>query len=134
MHYKYDRGDHRRKHCWNRDSADFVEEQGHLVGKCPSTVTDAVAERLLNQAVAEPDPFAVRGRATAAWPRRLYAVYHGVVYEAVPTQPGTSYHGYPWRGRSGRGPLPTEVIEQLRIQAGAEGFSREFEGWLDEHS
>lgn len=134
MPYKYERGDHRTKHCWKRDQADFVQQQGHLVGKCPSSITDSVAETILNQAVAEPDPFLVPGRAAASWPKRLYGVHKGVIYEAVPTQPGKSYHGYPWRGRDGRGPLPTLVVERLRAMAEAEGYLKEFKSWLDEHS
>lgn len=134
MPYKYERGEHRRKHCWNRDYADFVEQHGHLVGKCPNTITDVVAQTVLNQAVAEPDPFFVPGRAADSWPKRLYGVYRGVIYEAVPTQPGKSYHGYPWRGRDGRGPLSSEVVERLRVLARAEGYLDEFESWLDEHS
>ena len=98
MQYKYERGDHRRKHCWTRGYADFIEEHGHLVGKCPSSITDALAERLLNQAVAEPDPFAIRGAPADSWPKRLYAVYRGVIYEAVPTQPGKSYHFFKQQG------------------------------------
>lgn len=134
MRYHYERGEHRRKHCWKRDHADFVVLHGHRVGKCPSTITDAVAEAVLNQAVAEPEPFVVPGRQADTWPKRLYGVYKGVIYEAVPTQPGKSYHGYPWRGRDGRGPLPTEVIERLRALAEDEGYFEAFESWLNEHS
>lgn len=134
MPYRYERGEHRRKHCWNRDYADFLEKDGHLVGKCPKGITDAIAETLLNQAIAEPDPFQIPGRVADLWPKRLYAVHKGVIYEAVPTQPGTSYHGYPWRGREGRSPLPVEVIERLRAMAEAEGYAEQFEHWLDEYS
>ena len=134
MPYRYERGEHRRKHCWNQDRADFVLQNGVLVGKCPKSITDAVAETVLNQAVAEPDPFAVPGRAGNPWPKRLYGVYKGVIYEAVPTQPGKSYHGYPWRGREGRGALPTEVVVQLRALADAEGYLKDFEAWLDQYS
>jgi hypothetical protein len=116
-----------------QDRADFVQQHGGLVGKCPKTITDEIAERVLNQAVAEPDPFVVPGRAPDPWPKRLYGVYKGVIYEAVPTQPGKSYHGYPWRSRPGRGPLPAEVIDQLREFAKAEGYFEEFEDWLDQH-
>lgn len=134
MPYQYDRGEHRRKHCWKRPYADFIPEQGHLVGKCPSTITDAVAQAILDQAVPEPDPFLVPGREVESWPKRLYCVHKGVIYEGVPTEPGKSYHGYPWRGREGRGPLPTPVIERLRVLAQAEGYLEQFENWLDEHS
>jgi hypothetical protein len=130
--YKYERGEHRKKHCWNNDYADFVERDGHLLGKCPNSITDEIAATLLRSAIAEPEPFAVPGRTPR--PKRLYGVHRGVIYEAVPTQPGKSYHGYPWRGREGRGPLATEVVTQLRAMAAAEGYLDQFESWLDEHS
>lgn len=57
-----------------------------------------------------------------------------MIYEAVPTQPGKSYHGYPWRGRDGRGPLPSEVVDRLRDLARIAGFQAEFEDWLDQYS
>ena len=104
------------------------------MGKCPNSITDDVAQSVLDQAVAEPDPFAVPGRAPDAWPKRLYGVHKGVIYEAVPTQPGRSYHGYPWRGREGRGPLPPEVVDRLRELAAAEGHLDTFENWLDQYS
>ena len=134
MRYQYDRGEHRRKHCWKNDYADFVSQHGILVGKCPKTITDTIAETVLNRAVAEPDPFVIPGREPDPWPKRLYGAHKGVICEAVPTQPGKSYRGYPWRGREGRGPLPTEVIERLRELAKAEDYLEEFEEWLDQHS
>ena len=33
------------------------------------------------------------------FPERIFNVYRGVPYVAVQTQPGVSYHGYPWCGR-----------------------------------
>jgi hypothetical protein len=132
--YQYERGEHRRKHCWRNARADFVPQNGVLVGKCPNTITDIIAETILNQAVAEPDPFAIAGQPPSGWPKRLYGVYKGVIYEAVPTQPGKSYHGYPWRGREGRGPLPREVVEQLRDRARTDRCLEDFEAWLDEYS
>jgi hypothetical protein len=131
--YRYERGEHRNKHCWKNDHAGFVVWQGrHTVGKCPRTITNELAESILNQSVAEPDPFALPGEATDRLPRRLYAVYEGVIYEAVPTQPG-SYHGYPWQARPGRTPLPPEVIGKLRQMAENQGCLEGFEDWLDQY-
>jgi len=107
---------------------------GHLVGKCPRSITDTIAQTVLNQSVAEPDPFIVPGRKPDPIPKRLYGVYRGVIYEGAPTQPGTSYHGYPWRGREGRGPLPDEVVDRLREISRIEGFLEEFEDWLNDYS
>ena len=132
MPYRYERGEHRYKHCWNNDYAGFGQWQGHEVGKCPNTITNAIAETVLNQAVAEPDPFAEPGQAPDPLPKRLYGVYKGVIYEAVQTQPG-SYHGYPWQARKGRPPLPPEVVDQLRQMARNQGYAKEFEEWLDEN-
>jgi len=132
--YRYERGEHRFKHCWKNDYAGFVSPHGVPIGKCPKSITDTIAEIVLNQAVAEPDPFVVPGRPPDPWPKRLYGVYRGVIYEAVPTPPGKSYHGYPWRGRDGRGPLPSEVVDRLRDLARIAGFQAEFEDWLDQYS
>jgi hypothetical protein len=64
------------------------------------------------QAPLFPEP---RFRAT---PERIYAVYRGVIYEAMPTIRGLSYHGFPWRGDlKGRRPLPKTILKQLRHMA-----------------
>ena len=63
--------------------------------------------------------------AGTAPPERIYNVYRGVPYVAVPTRPGTSYHGYPHRGR-----LEPGVVALLRERAEQEGTLREYEKWL----
>lgn len=132
MPYRYERGEHRRKHCWSNDYAGFTMSQGNPVGKCPNTISQEVAETVLNQAVAEPDPFALPGRQAEDGPKRLYAVYRGVIYEAVRTQPG-SYHAYPWRAKPGRAQLPLDVMARLEQMAIAEGYLEEFKDWLDQY-
>lgn len=133
MPYKYDRGEHRHKHCWNHDKAGFVVWAGHHeVGKCPKSINNEVAEAILNQGVAEPDPFPASGLGPESYPQRLYGVYRGVIYEAVPTQPG-SYHGYPWQARNGRSQLPVEIVDRLREMAVRQGCVETFERWLDEY-
>jgi hypothetical protein len=130
--YLYERGEHRKKHCWKYPHAAIQIDRGHLVGKCPNTLTDVLAETILRSAIEEPDPFELPGQAKSH-PKRLYAVYEGVIYEAVPTNPGRSYHGYPWTRREGRTQLPREIVAELRRRAKAQGHLEEFEDWLDQH-
>jgi len=126
----YDRGQNRWKHCWNKDEADFVDG----IGKCPKSLTNDVAEGLLQDAFVEADPFALDGVEAGEAPERLFAVHKGVVYQAVPTSRRQgSYHGFPWRHRRGRSPLPRELVEKLRRRAESEGHLREFERWWKEH-
>ncbi|PJB37046.1 MAG: hypothetical protein CO108_21995 [Deltaproteobacteria bacterium CG_4_9_14_3_um_filter_63_12] len=128
--HTYDRGEHRTKHCWNKDHADFVTIGTALIGKCASSVTDEIATQLLNDAIPEPDPFGGCG----THPARYYNVYQGVIYEAAPTEPGVSYHGYPWRGRPGRPPLPRQIVAVLRARAAGAGYGKEFKKWLKNNS
>lgn len=81
----------KRKHRWNKNEAGFEAHDGKLVGKCPSGISAADAERLLNeQSVPYFNP-----RAPGPRPDRLYVVHDGVVYRATPTQAGVSFHAFP---------------------------------------
>jgi hypothetical protein len=131
--FVYDRGDHRYKHCWNQDRADFVAEGNAVIGKCPNGIDDAVAQRILDRALPEPDPFLSQEGTSTRSPSRLYGVHLGIVYEAVPTTPGRSFHGYPWRRRPGRARLPSDLVAQLRRQAEESGHERQFDRWMKEH-
>lgn len=120
----YDPGEGRHKHRWNRDEAGFDPSGKGPVGKCPNTLTRDVAQQLLN------DGFEVWEEGDA-FPSRIYNVYQGVVYEAVPTEPGRSYHGYPWRGDKGMGAgLPPLIRKKLENRALLRGESREFKKWM----
>lgn len=130
--YHYERGEHRKKHCWKHAHAAIESRDGHLVGKCPNTLTDALAEAILQSAIEEPDPFELPGQ-SKGHPKKLYAVYNGVIYEAVPTNPGRSYHGYPWTRREGRTQLPREIVNELRRRANEEGCLEKFEDWFDQY-
>lgn len=121
--FEYDRGIHRTKHCWNQGHADFREEHGALVGKCPNTITDEIAKEILNSGVA----FRRHGCQEIEY---IYAVFNGVVYEAAPTEVGKSFHGYPWRGDRGASPLPDRIIHGLEKAAKASGCLVEFQNWM----
>lgn len=70
----------------------------------------------------------------STFPERFYAVYRGVIYEAVPTQPGVSYHAYPWRGDlPGRPGLPRRILRRLRDQADQNDERKALEQWLKKY-
>jgi hypothetical protein len=81
----------KRKHHWSEPSAGFEEDPaGNRVGKCPSGLPLETAQALLDRAIPW-SPSTWR----RTYPQRLYAVLEGVLYRANPTNPGTSYHGFP---------------------------------------
>lgn len=127
--WRYERGEGRYKHRWNKDYAGFVPGDKGAVGKCPKCITEELATEILNQGVPyydDPDE---------QTPTKIYAVYKGVIYEAAPTMPGISWHGYPWRGDlKGRRPLPGKIIRKLRQQSEESGYISEFDQWLTQYS
>ena len=125
MRWQYERGEGRYKHRWGKDYAGFEPGDKGPIGKCPSSIDQTTAETLLNHGV----PF--YESADAGSPARIYSVHRGVIYESVPTTPGESYHGYPWRGDlPGRPPLPRSILKQLQQQANSTNDLRAFNQWL----
>jgi hypothetical protein len=114
--WKYERGEGRTKHCWNKPHAGFKPSKRGPVGKCANTITDAIAEDLLNNGIPWDDD--------DDWPEEVYNVHEGAVYVAVPTRPGVSYHGYPYQGR-----LPDCLVRKLQNKAQEKGCLAEFEKW-----
>jgi hypothetical protein len=84
-----------------------------------------MAASLLHSGLVEASPYDDVAHA----PDEIYNIYRGVPYVAVPTQPGKSYHGYPWRGR-----MSATMRERLRARAEAEGTGREFDQWLKQYA
>ena len=114
----------KRKHHWSEDRAGFVTVKGVEVGKCPASLSVATAESLLEAAV----PWWPRGW-RRKYPQRLYIVYGGVVYRAIPTNPGVSYHGFP-ELPSLFPPSAKEVKEALLEGARASGQEEEVKKWM----
>lgn len=118
--------DPKRKHGWNKPYAGFDPSGVAIVGKCPSTMTTTDAQALLDNAIPYHNP-----RSTRSHPDRLYAVHDGVVYRAVPTQPGVSYHGFPeYPTKFGDGRRKMEIKQQLLDQAESLGCLREVRRWM----
>ncbi len=126
----YEPGDNGRpKHRWNNDYAGFVPARNGPVGKCPRHITQGVAQKILNE-----DAIPVYIGVESAYPDKFYAMYKGVVYEAVPTRPGISCHAYPWRGDlPGRKGLPKDVLRHLCQVAKRKDERKEFEKWLKKY-
>ncbi|MBF0182288.1 MAG: hypothetical protein HQM03_19915 [Magnetococcales bacterium] len=125
--WKYDPGERRIKHKWSKDEAGFdPPDVPGSPGKCPSSVTrtPGLAERLLNDGIPWPTG--------AAHPERIYNVYQGVVYRAVPAIAGKIYHGFPEKEQHGR-LVPNEVLDALAERAdNAEEFHK-FRDWAKKH-
>ncbi|WP_269900171.1 hypothetical protein [Paenalcaligenes faecalis] len=104
MSRQYERGEGRYKHRWNKDEAGFEPGARGAIGKCPKSISQDIATKILAKGYPyfdQPDD---------EQPAKIYSVYKGVIYEAVPTIPGVSWHGYPWRGDlSGRNTLSRKV-------------------------
>lgn len=122
----YDAGEHRVKHCSKEKDAHFVTVGNAVIGKCPADLTREVAQQLLNEGI----PFLSPRK---PHPAKIYNIHKGVVYEAVPTLPGQSYHGYPWKKMPGRNILPDRIIRQLKEKAIANGCFDDFQQWMKQH-
>jgi hypothetical protein len=109
----YDKGDRRYKHVGRNPFPEFRSENDprRVVGLCPSTLAHADHQRLLREAI--PDG---NGDRSIDFPKRLHVVHEGAIYRAETTDWGRSYHGYPYRGKMGRG-----LLEKLRATAEAKG-------------
>lgn len=110
---------HRRKHRWDRDVAEIVEENGEPVGKCPSGLGGEEAQRLLATGVAWWGRNAGKAR-----PERIYNVRDGVPYRAHLM--GRRYHGFSEKPSE----IPPDVRTTLRNLAEREGRAEVFDDWM----
>lgn len=121
--WRYDPGDGRCKHRWHYDYAGHVREGRRWVAKCPKSLHSDKAEAALNTGVEYHDERDHQGH-----PSRIYAVIGGVVYRAMPTLAGISYHGFPERVRD---LPPDKALEDAILDlAEREGTRKEVEKWF----
>ena len=123
---RYDKGERRFKHVGREPYAEIVFEDGNpkmAIGKCPNTLSPDDCEGLLEDAVAGPN-----GDRQIDFPKKLYTVQDGVIYEAQTTTGGASYHGYPFRGR-----LSRKLLRELEKMAGEKKCGTEFKAWVKLH-
>ena len=87
----YDSPANRKKHRWKKNYAGFDRYNNQIVGKCPHDITYEKAQELLEQAIPDPpseydiDPY----------PKRLYNVFRGVIYQAIGDGRSAHYHAFP---------------------------------------
>jgi hypothetical protein len=93
------------------------------IGKCPSGIPQTTLEELLNSAVEAPN-----GDRDLSVPKKVYVVYMGSVYEAQTSDGGTTYHGYPYKGK-----LSRAILLRLQATAEAEGYKEAFLKWVKQH-
>lgn len=118
----------KRKHHWGNDWAGFVRESGEVVGKCPSSLTVSYAEQLLNT---QGIPWSNPRLPALPWPDCIYVVDRGVIYRAVPTTAGVSYHAFPELPERLRG-LPKAVKERILLVAERLGCMKEAQEWMSQ--
>lgn len=117
----------KRKHGWSEPVAGFVRNKRGLVGKCPSDIAHSQAQAILNRAI----PY-FGERNSQDHPRRLYAVHDGVVYRAMPTRHGVSYHAFPeHHSRFPRSRAGQRLKQQLIAQARQLGCEAEVRRWMN---
>lgn len=123
---RYDKGEKRYKHEGSGPEAEIHFDKNRprkWIGRCPAGMQAKLRTDLLNHAIAAPS-----GDRDIAYPKYLYVVHNGVIYEARTSDGGTSYHGFPYRGR-----LSKKLIEQLRVMAKKKGCLALFEEWVKQH-
>ena len=123
---RYDKGERRFKHVGREPFAEIEFDQGNpkmAIGKCPNTLSPDDCEDILKDAVSGPN-----GDRDIDYPKKLYAIHHGVIYEAQTTTAGHSYHGYPFRGHLSRSLL--KELEKIAVEKKCE---TEFNAWVRRH-
>lgn len=123
---KYDKGEKRLKHEGRGALPEIQFSKRNpkaFIGKCPANMPAQLRDTLLKEAIAAP-----KGDREIDYDKYLYVVHDGTIYEGRTSDAGTSYHGFPYRGK-----LSKEILEQLRDMAEAKGCLVEFEEWVEKH-
>jgi hypothetical protein len=126
MPRKYDKGEKRFKHEGTGPEPEiqfFKDAPKRFIGKCPAAMPAALRLQLLSEAVAAP-----AGDRDIAYPKYLYVVHEGSIYEARTSDGGATYHGFPYRGK-----LVRPLVDQLRVMATNKKCLDAFEKWIKTH-
>jgi hypothetical protein len=94
-----------------------------FVGKCPAGMPAQLRQKLLNEAIPGPT-----GDREIDYPKYLYVVHEGAIYEARTSDAGGSYHAFPYRGK-----LSRELLEQLRNVAEEKKCLEACDEWIKKH-
>jgi len=116
----------KRKHSWEKNAAGFISIGTTVIGKCPKGISIDTAKELLNSGI----PWSPR-RWEKSHPQRIYAIHHGVLYRAMPTIPGKSYHGFPEHPRS-FSELPKALREKIFEHAKQLGCLEQVRKWVNQ--
>ena len=122
----YDKGDRRYKHVNTAASPRFVTKHGnpkHVIGQCPNGMSAALLDHLVNEAF----PTSSDSSCTA-FPKRVYVVHDGAIYQAMTSDQGKTYHGYPYQGK-----LSSSMLTALRKMAINKGCLGGFDQWVDRY-
>src|SRR2546428_435147 len=102
---KYDKGEKRFKHEGHSPRPEIRFSRSNpkvFVGLCPANMAVELRETLLKEAIPAPP-----GDREIEYTKYLYVVHDGAIYEGRTSDAGTSYHGFPYRGK-----LPKGVLEK----------------------
>jgi hypothetical protein len=123
---KYDKGEKRFKHEGRSAQPEIQFSRSNpkvCVGLCPANMPVELREGLLREAIPAPS-----GDREIDYPKYLYAVHDGAIYEGRTSDAGVSYYGFPYRGK-----LSKELLEQLRQMARNKRCLGPFEDWVKKH-
>ncbi len=120
---RYERGQNRQKHVGSTGMPEIVRHSNdEIIGKCPANFPETRRKKLLDEAI----PHITSPPYSAEFPKRLYVVDHdGTVYTGQTTNPGDSYHGYPYSGIMGK-----RLIAALREMAQQKNCEQAFNSWV----
>ena len=110
MQRKYDKGEKRFKHEGTGSEPEiqfFKDSPRRFIGICPAGMPADLRLKLLNEVIP-----ADTGDRDIDYPKYLYVVHGGAIYEARTSDAGVTYHGFPYSGK-----LARHLVDQLRTMA-----------------
>ena len=106
---RYDKGEHRKKHCGTQAEAQIVWAGDLPVGKCPKGFSLELATRLLQTAIPE------YRKTDPARPRSYWCYHNGVIYQSRSSDHGNTWHAFPHAHTLAE--IPRTILRELEKQA-----------------